>query len=143
MLALWLTTGLLGGAAEAEVEAPPSLSGKPVYSRRGRVGRLDEEFRKQLVAEQQERIAAQVREMAAPAPVEPDYVKLADLQAAMAMQRAAMATIEFLERRAAYQEQAEREAAEMQAAIVAYVEALRIAEERDEEDAIEAFLLAA
>lgn len=121
-----------------------ALHGRPVRERRrGKVGRLDEEFRKQLVAEQQERIAAQVREMAAPAPVEPDYVKLADLQAAMAMQRAAMATIEFLERRAAYQEQAEREAAEMQAAIVAYVEALRIAEERDEEDAIEAFLLAA
>ena len=142
MLTLWLTTGLLGGAAEAAT----GLSGKPVYSRRGRVGRLDEEFRKQLVAEQQERIAAQVREMAAPAPVEPDYANLADLadlQAALAMQRATMATIEFLERRAAYQEQAEREAAEMQAAIVAYVEALRIAEERDEEDAIEAFLLAA
>ena len=84
--------------------------------------------------------------MAAPAPVEPDYANLADLadlQAALAMQRATMATIEFLERRAAYQEQAEREAAQTQAAIAAYVEALRIAEERDEEDAIEAFLLAA
>lgn len=139
MLTLWLTTGLLGGAAEAAT----GLSGKPVYSRRGRVGRLDEEFRKQLVAEQQERIAAQVREMAASAPVEPDYAKLADLQAALAMQRATMATIEFLERRAAYQEQAEREAAQMQAAIAAYVEAARIADEQDDEDFIEAFLLAA
>lgn len=142
MITLWLLTGAIGRAVEQPENTP--LHGSPVRrSRRGRVGRLDEEFRKQLVAEQQERIAAQVREMAAPAPVDPDYAKLADLQAAMAMQRATMATIEFLERRAAYQEQAEREAAEMQAAIVAYVEALRIAEERDEEDAIEAFLLAA
>lgn len=138
MLTLWLTTGLLGGAAEAR-----GLSGKPVRARRGRVGRLDEEYRQQLVAEQQARIAAQIRAMPPPEPVEPDYAKLADLQAQMSMLRATMATIEFLERRAAHQAQAEREAAQMRIAIAAYAEALRVADEIDEEDAIEAFLLAA
>lgn len=130
----------------ATLTAPASitaLSGSRRRYVRGRVGRLDEEFRKQLVAEQQERIAAQVRAMASTPEPGVDYAKLADLQASLAMQRATMATIEFLQRRAAYQERAEREASEMQAAIMAYAEAIRIAEERDEEDAIEAFLLAA
>ena len=95
------------------------------------------------MAEQDARVAAQVRALAPTPGPSVEYAKLADLQAALAIQRATMATIEFLQRRAAYQERAEREAAEMQAAIMAYAEAIRIAEERDEEDAIEAFLLAA
>ena len=142
MLALWLTTGVLGAASGEVVQR---LTGRPArFTRaRGRPSRLDEEHRRQLVAEQDARVAAQVRALAPTPGPSVDYAKLADLQAALAIQRATMATIEFLQRRAAYQERAEREAAEMQAAIMAYAEAIRIAEERDEEDAIEAFLLAA
>lgn len=123
----------------------PGLHGRPVREgrRRGRVGRLDEEFRQQLIAEQEERIAAQVRALLPAAqPVEPDYARLADMHAALAMHRVNMALSEFLQQREAAQAKAEREAAEMQAAILVYVEALRIADERDEEDALEALLFA-
>lgn len=137
----------ISGGSSVEATLTPAASGLSGTRRRyvrGRSGRLDEQYRRQLIEEQQARIAAHLRAIAVEAkPALPDYAKLADLQAALAMQRVTMATVEFLQRRAAYQEQAEHDAAEMQARIAAYAEAMRIAEERDEEDAIEAFLLAA
>jgi len=145
MLTLWLATGLIGAAGEVE-EPAAGLSGRPVRQyRRGRVGRLDEEFRRQLVEEQEARIAAQAEVLARdepPAPA-PDYGRLAALEAEFAALRAGMAAVEFLQRQAAEQRAAERNAAQLSAEIAAYVEALRIAEDRDDEDALEALLFAA
>ncbi|MDR6826480.1 hypothetical protein J2X48_000716 [Bosea sp. BE271] len=118
------------------------LHGRLVRGRR--VGRLDEEFYHQLEAQQarvEARAQALITREALPPRVDEILQRYSPQQAAaeLAARRAEMATHAFLERRAEERRQAERQAAEIMAAI----ELQRIAQEREEEDAIEALLLAA
>lgn len=118
------------------------LHGRLVRGRR--VGRLDEEFYQRLEAQQarvEARAQALITREALPPRVDEILQRYSPQQAAaeLAARRAEMATHTFLERRAEERRQAERQAAEIMAAI----ELQRIAQEREEEDAIEALLLAA
>lgn len=118
------------------------LHGRLVRGRR--VGRLDEEFYQRLEAQQarvEARAQALITREALPPRVDEILQRYSPQQAAaeLAARRAEMATHAFLERRAEERRQAERQAAEIMAAI----ELQRIAQEREEEDAIEALLLAA
>ena len=133
--------GVTGRDAELRRSAG-HLHGRLVRGRR--VGRLDEEFYQRLEAQQarvEARAQALITREALPPRVDEILQRYSPQQAAaeLAARRAEMATHAFLERRAEERLQAERQAAEIMAAI----ELQRIAQEREEEDAIEALLLAA
>jgi len=109
------------------VSAAGGLHGSsPRARRRGRVGRLDEELRQRLLAEEEDRIAAQIAAIEQDDDPEPaDFARLAELETALAINRASMAVMEA------------------HAARVRADEAARVAEEEDEDAALEAILLAA
>ena len=128
----------------------PGLHGRPVRERRrGKVGRLDAEWREELrQAEEARTLAAadlaaqQKASEAARSYITRALAKQAEDEAARLYARIAAQITELRARIDAEAAQFAQAEAERIAAHAAYVEALRIAEDRDDEDALEALLFA-